>query len=259
MEQSDESINQDARKRLEQFNSSVNKLIQENDVVNIRKFLHQKYLQSKKAIEEDEENRKKQDQLKSEPIRRKQLQPIKLGKQLSKVFRFDTRERLRNRVQTDHEVELDPLLNDPNVLQENFGRDDYDDGEENGAGNRQNLPFFPESHDGPATILDDDYDDEDDTIKSLLCSCIRSISMRKLLISLLLIVVYAFGQIKSNQNGFGSIFFMASILLFILINLRRKSPGELSAYSVFNPNFQSIPSVASADQPREQIVLGFGL
>ncbi|KAF7488177.1 hypothetical protein SSS_01980 [Sarcoptes scabiei] len=229
MEQSDESINQDARKRLEQFNSSVNKLIQENDVVNIRKFLHQKYLQSKKAIEEDEENRKKQDQLKSEPIRRKQLQPIKLGKQLSKVFRFDTRERLRNRVQTDHEVELDPLLNDPN------------------------------SHDGPATILDDDYDDEDDTIKSLLCSCIRSISMRKLMISLLLIVVYAFGQIKSNQNGFGSIFFMASILLFILINLRRKSPGELSAYSVFNPNFQSIPSVASADQPREQIVLGFGL
>ncbi|KAI2806125.1 SAYSvFN domain-containing protein 1 [Blomia tropicalis] len=54
---------------------------------------------------------------------------------------------------------------------------------------------------------------------------------------------------------FGAVFFAMSLLIFICTNLRKKAPGELSAYSVFNPFCQHIPSTVGDGQPHDNIVL----
>jgi hypothetical protein len=41
--------------------------------------------------------------------------------------------------------------------------------------------------------------------------------------------------------GFGSVFISASILVLIFANLGKRKPWELSAYSVFNRNFERLP------------------
>ena len=48
--------------------------------------------------------------------------------------------------------------------------------------------------------------------------------------------------------GFGAVYFLFSIILFIFTNLDEKKIGTLSAYSVFNPNCERLPGTLSVDQ-----------
>lgn len=60
--------------------------------------------------------------------------------------------------------------------------------------------------------------------------------------------------------GFGAVFFVISALIFICVNTRtkRKKPGEISAYSVFNEDCKSIDGTLSAEQLQRQMMLGMG-
>ena len=42
------------------------------------------------------------------------------------------------------------------------------------------------------------------------------------------------------KYNFGAVYFMLTIIALIFLNLGQRKPGELSAYSVFNPNHQRI-------------------
>lgn len=59
---------------------------------------------------------------------------------------------------------------------------------------------------------------------------------------------------------FGAVFFVCSALYFIFTNLRNipRKPGELSAYSVFNPNCESIDGTLKAEQFESELRYGAG-
>ena len=42
------------------------------------------------------------------------------------------------------------------------------------------------------------------------------------------------------KYNFGAVYFMITIIVLIFLNLGERKPGELSAYSVFNPNHERI-------------------
>ena len=63
-----------------------------------------------------------------------------------------------------------------------------------------------------------------------------------------LVVFYLFHYV-----GFGSLYFMITVLVGIFSNLGKRAPGELSAYSVFNANFQSLLGTLTADQIDKQL------
>ncbi|XP_026333293.1 SAYSvFN domain-containing protein 1 [Hyposmocoma kahamanoa] len=60
--------------------------------------------------------------------------------------------------------------------------------------------------------------------------------------------------------GFGAVFFVISALVFICINTRtkRKKPGEISAYSVFNEDCKSIDGTLNAEELQRQMMFGMG-
>jgi len=57
---------------------------------------------------------------------------------------------------------------------------------------------------------------------------------------------------------FGAVFFVLSCLYLIWTNLRSgpKKEGELSAYSVFNPNFETIDGTLTAEQFERELKFG---
>lgn len=57
---------------------------------------------------------------------------------------------------------------------------------------------------------------------------------------------------------FGAVFFVASVFYLILTNLRDRprKRGELSAYSVFNPNVESIAGTVTAGDLEKQLQYG---
>jgi hypothetical protein len=59
---------------------------------------------------------------------------------------------------------------------------------------------------------------------------------------------------------FGTVYFIVSILYAIWINTRTgpKKQGEISAYSVFNPNCEAIDGTLKAEQFEQEIRYGAG-
>uniref|UniRef100_A0A2R5L678 Putative conserved plasma membrane protein n=1 Tax=Ornithodoros turicata TaxID=34597 RepID=A0A2R5L678_9ACAR len=57
---------------------------------------------------------------------------------------------------------------------------------------------------------------------------------------------------------FGAVFFILSLFYVIFTNLRTspRKKGELSAYSVFNPNFETIHGTVSPQQLEQQLAYG---
>lgn len=57
---------------------------------------------------------------------------------------------------------------------------------------------------------------------------------------------------------FGAVYFVISLLIFIYYNTRSgpKKKGEISAYSVFNPDCQSIDGTLKAEQFEKEIMYG---
>ena len=60
------------------------------------------------------------------------------------------------------------------------------------------------------------------------------------------------------EVGFGAIFFITSLLYFIIVSLRgsKRRPWEPSAYSVFNKDFESIEGTLSAEQFERELRYG---
>ncbi|XP_044004427.1 SAYSvFN domain-containing protein 1 [Aphidius gifuensis] len=77
----------------------------------------------------------------------------------------------------------------------------------------------------------------------------------KLLYLLLWITVY----LIALQVEFGAVYFIISALFFIWINTRseKKKKGEISAYSVFNPNCEAIQGTINIEQLEKQ--MGYGV
>ena len=63
------------------------------------------------------------------------------------------------------------------------------------------------------------------------------ITMRNIIILFIWAVLYKL----IIDFGFGLIYFFITIILLIFYNLGERKPWELSAYSIFNPNFERIP------------------
>ena len=63
------------------------------------------------------------------------------------------------------------------------------------------------------------------------------ITMRNIIIFFIWAVLYKL----IIDFGFGLIYFFITIILLIFNNLGERKPWELSAYSIFNPNFERIP------------------
>ena len=62
-----------------------------------------------------------------------------------------------------------------------------------------------------------------------------------------IICIWIFFFRQSINFGWGSVYFMISILVFIFNNLGKRKPWELSAYSVYNRNFERLPGTLSVN------------
>ena len=77
------------------------------------------------------------------------------------------------------------------------------------------------------------------------------ITMRNILIVFIWALIYKIFIIYE----FGLVYFFFTIILLIFNNLGERKPWELSAYSIFNPNFERIPGSMTS----ENIQNGMGL
>jgi len=79
-----------------------------------------------------------------------------------------------------------------------------------------------------------------------------------LLLLSLKVLIYITCQTIAYLVQFGAVFFAISVLVFICTNLSTKSKtkGQLSAYSVFNPNCQPIHGTVSAKDLENQLTFG---
>ena len=72
------------------------------------------------------------------------------------------------------------------------------------------------------------------------------------------VLIYILCQTIAFLLEFGAVFFAIAVLFFICTNLRNRSKrkGELSAYSVFNPNCKPIHGTVSAKDLENQLTFG---
>ena len=72
------------------------------------------------------------------------------------------------------------------------------------------------------------------------------------------LLIYVIGQYVAYLVEFGAVFLCVSLLCFIWLSLddRKRKRDELSAYSVFNPNFEEIDGTVTADQLKKQLTFG---
>uniref|UniRef100_A0AC35EZB3 SAYSvFN domain-containing protein n=1 Tax=Panagrolaimus sp. PS1159 TaxID=55785 RepID=A0AC35EZB3_9BILA len=56
------------------------------------------------------------------------------------------------------------------------------------------------------------------------------------------------GQILAGHAQFGIVYFIFSLFIFLFLNLGSRKEGELSAYSVFNPNCERLLGSLTAEQ-----------
>ncbi|KAH9406891.1 SAYSvFN domain-containing protein 1 [Tyrophagus putrescentiae] len=247
----------------------------------VRKAAEEKEAAAKKAREEEEDKKSKQ-----------QPDTSKLGRQLARVFRFgstgsgSSNNTTRNRHHNNHHrggggrrpAEIDPF-DDPRVLAENFAFDDLDDndvlpprppalpvraplrgGRRLGQGGEeeeeeediQEFPFFA---DGQGGVVEEDEDDDDDSFLSLVRHFLKHKTTAHIAWIAFKLLLYVVLQVVAYKYGFGSVCFALALLIFVCTNLRNRRAGELSAYSVFNPWCQPIPSTVGSGQPEDNIVL----
>lgn len=222
----------------------------DQDMTRVRELLRQRYLEKKKLEDEEADRLRKANATISTSDDKKTS--VKLAKQMAKVFRFkepQVRQRSHQHGRTmGPRPQVHEFDQDPNVLLQNFGQFD------------ENFDFnnFDDENDDMRVFYgdlgeDDEIDQElnEDTLTSLFIFWFHQIGF----IGLGLLMLYIVGQIYFYRIGFGSIFFAVSLIVFIFLNLRNKSPGEWSAYSVFNPNFQPIPTTRAANHPDHEMIL----
>ncbi|XP_071453934.1 SAYSvFN domain-containing protein 1 [Hetaerina americana] len=74
----------------------------------------------------------------------------------------------------------------------------------------------------------------------------------------LYILLWVLLYVIAVELEFGIVYFILSVLLFIWLNTRTgpKAPGEVSAYSVFNPNCEAIDGTLNAEQFESELRYG---
>ncbi|XP_022091260.1 SAYSvFN domain-containing protein 1-like [Acanthaster planci] len=85
-------------------------------------------------------------------------------------------------------------------------------------------------------------------------SILTNLTFLKVLLWIVLFVLFL-------HLEFAAVFVVASFLYIIYSTLgtsRRRAPGELSAYSVFNPNFEQIEGTLTAAQFERELKYGIG-
>ncbi|XP_003696768.1 uncharacterized protein LOC100866900 [Apis florea] len=94
----------------------------------------------------------------------------------------------------------------------------------------------------------------DDSENQSQCTILRIVTY------LLYFLLWAILYIIAIEYEFGAIYFIVSTLIFICLNTRSrpKKPGEISAYSVFNPNCKAIEGTLDASQFEREIRYGIG-
>ena len=94
----------------------------------------------------------------------------------------------------------------------------------------------------------------DDSVDQSQCTMLR------IVIYLLYFLLWGTLYIIAIQYEFGAVYFILSTLIFICLNTRSKpkKSGELSAYSVFNPNCKAIEGTLDASQFEREIRYGIG-
>ena len=73
---------------------------------------------------------------------------------------------------------------------------------------------------------------------------------------LIIILIWIYFYKLFIEWEFGIIYFLCTIIVLIFTNLGKRKPGELSAYSVFNPNFEQLPGTLTSDMIQNG--MGFG-
>eukprot|EP00898_Chlorokybus_atmophyticus_P000464 jgi/Chlat1/1418/Chrsp12S01980 len=73
---------------------------------------------------------------------------------------------------------------------------------------------------------------------------------------LLALVLWCAGSVYASRWDFGPVYVLASIVAVIFYNLGHRKPGESSAYSVFNENFEELPGTLNANQMDQQVRQG---
>lgn len=71
---------------------------------------------------------------------------------------------------------------------------------------------------------------------------------------LIILVLWLFGWKIAINLEIGMIFFSITAILFIFLNLGSRQPGTLSAYSVFNKNYEKI--LGTLDENIVETMLG---
>ncbi|KAG1663866.1 SAYSvFN domain-containing protein 1 [Nymphon striatum] len=74
---------------------------------------------------------------------------------------------------------------------------------------------------------------------------------------IVVIILWCLLMLLFLKIEFGAVFFASSLLIFLFLNTRTepKKDGEISAYSVFNPNCESITGTFSAEHFERQFML----
>lgn len=100
---------------------------------------------------------------------------------------------------------------------------------------------------GPAS--QNDHDDNQETLEN------NSWTFVDVTILVVKLCMWLVGQLAFVHLGFGAVYFATSAFACIWLNLgtKRRRPGEMSAYSVFNPGCKSIQGTLTADQFEAEI------
>uniref|UniRef100_A0A0K0FVI4 SAYSvFN domain-containing protein n=1 Tax=Strongyloides venezuelensis TaxID=75913 RepID=A0A0K0FVI4_STRVS len=69
-----------------------------------------------------------------------------------------------------------------------------------------------------------------------------------------LFLFYLSGQLLMNYAGFGVVYFLCFLMFLMFLSLGKRKRGEVSAYSVFNENFEALPGQMTSEQFEEAML-----
>lgn len=65
---------------------------------------------------------------------------------------------------------------------------------------------------------------------------------------------YISGQLFMNYIGFGIVYLICFLMLLMFLNMGKRKKNEVSAYSVFNENFEVLPGQMTSEQFEEAML-----
>lgn len=115
-------------------------------------------------------------------------------------------------------------------------------------------PLIEEKTNDVEDIKDTESTDSEESVKDLESSVLKKVMY------LLYFLLWGILYVIAIEYEFGAVYFILSALVFICLNThsRPRKKGELSAYSVFNPNCEAIEGTLDASQFEREIRYGIG-